>query len=488
MSGVARYLRGYGRMARIEYAKMLLGDAKTAVAFDYPRHLCRAAAGLANRRGASVQQLLFGHTFLPLHRPFLRDVHWRQVVIRALRDDHIHFILGIGPSRISQPRYLRRCRSCIAGDTVRTGQPYWHRIHHLPGALVCAEHGEPLEETTVLSHRNAAFELVAAQDSRAQKTIMLTGREKRVLQRVAIDLASLLANDAPISTPEALALVYRACLKAKGWLTPSGRIDQERLCHAFTGHFGSPLLHRLDCSIAPTRRDHWLARLLYGRYGHQSPLRHVLLACFLKTPVVGLISQASKEIGQKEFANQPKPRAAKISCTLAEMEEKQQRWLAIRATETGNLRKRYDNLYSWLWRNCPAWLAESCQISAQQMTLTLNHRRSLDERLSGEISSAREAALIENPEARLSIRRLAEKTSRPNIVISHDQAFPEVRAALERAVEVTDTCAIRKIKIAAFKFRARRRLERWRLIRSAGLAKTTTERPRVAQAINKELR
>src|SRR5712692_7659464 len=40
---------------------------------------------------------------------------------------------------------LRYCPACAAGERSRFGECYWHRLHQVPGALLCAEHDLLLE-------------------------------------------------------------------------------------------------------------------------------------------------------------------------------------------------------------------------------------------------------------------------------------------------------------------------------------------------------
>ncbi|MDD5175164.1 MAG: TniQ family protein [Sterolibacterium sp.] len=46
----------------------------------------------------------------------------------------------------------RYCNKCAAADVEKYGEDYWHRVHLLPGVLICAAHDEPLK---VVSQRAA---------------------------------------------------------------------------------------------------------------------------------------------------------------------------------------------------------------------------------------------------------------------------------------------------------------------------------------------
>ena len=64
--------------------------------------------------------------------------------------------IGIYQSSSMDARRLRYCPECFDEDIAAYGEPYWHRLHQIPGIAVCPRHGCWLADTeiTLTGHRH----------------------------------------------------------------------------------------------------------------------------------------------------------------------------------------------------------------------------------------------------------------------------------------------------------------------------------------------
>lgn len=64
--------------------------------------------------------------------------------------------IGIYQSSSMDARRLRYCPQCFDEDIATYGEPYWHRLHQIPGIAVCPRHGCWLADTeiTLTGHRH----------------------------------------------------------------------------------------------------------------------------------------------------------------------------------------------------------------------------------------------------------------------------------------------------------------------------------------------
>lgn len=480
---IAAHQRGWSRTARTRIAERLLGSARAPVAYDHPRGLKRTIERLPQELNLDPEGVLLAHTLLSLHRPFLSSERWKEMKASALADRHLQFILGVGPSRINLPRWLKLCPKCVVSDRRAWGRAYWHRVHQVPGAWTCPVHRVPLWETNVRAHRNAVFELMAADDAKLVRRIRMSIAQRRAMIGIASDLAALLNPDCPAPGPDQLQAAYFRELKNRGLVTSHGRIRHTELCRGFVRFFGRRLLIRLGCQIDPARRDHWLARLVHTPRWHSAPLRHVLFIRFLGHDTVPFLDRAlsQRSINLQGPEARRVPRAHHI--THEQIVCKRGVWLGICRTESGNLREKFDALYSWLWRYDRDWLRTKRR-KAKERNGTDCRRESLDRKLAAEVRSAARIALRENPAARLSRRRIAEHTSRPFLVQRNSPTLPTTTAAICQAVEDVDACAIRRLRSAAKSLPRKHKRIRWRLIAGAGLGATTARRRRVRRMLD----
>ena len=481
-SVMAAHQRGWSTPARWRIAERSLGSARAPVAYDHPRGLQHTVERLPRELGLAPEGVLLAHTLLPLHRPFLTPHRWMSVKASALANRHLQFLLGVGPSRITLPRWLRLCPKCVVSDRRMWGRAYWHRVHQVPGAWVCPTHGVPLWETNVRAHRDAAFELVSVEDAKLVYPIRFSKAEHGLLRGIATDLAALLDPDCPAPGPDQLQAAYFSELQTRGFITHQGRVKNTELCRRFQRYYGNRLLARLGCSVNATRRDHWLARLVHPPRWHSAPLRHVLFIRFLGHDAESFLGRALAQ--HRITTDRLVMRRAPCSHCVerGQILQRRHNWLRICRTESGNLRERHDALYSWLWRNDRDWL------HARRRKPTGPHRTncrrpSLDRILAAEVRNAARIALKENPAARLSRRRIAERTSRQFLVQGNSPALPATMAAIRQVVESVDACAIRRLLSAARTLPPTQKRIRWRLIAHAGLGATVVKRNAVRRVL-----
>jgi hypothetical protein len=341
----------------------------------------------------------------------------------------------------------------------------------------------PLWETNVRAHRDAAFELVAADDAKFDHPVSIPQSMRRLLIGVATDLAAFLDPNCPAPGPDQLQAAYFCELQTRGLVTRYGRVKNAELCRRFVEFFGNRLLARLGCLVDATRRDHWLARLVHTPRWHSAPLRHALLIRFLGYDAATFLNRA--------LAPRPiVPRAPVVPHALRghhitrdEIANKRNAWEKICRTESGNLRERHDALYSWLWRYDRDWL-HAARRKATGPRRPNSRRQFLDHRLAAEVRDAVRIALKEDPAARLSRRRIAEHTSRPFLVQSNSPALPTTMAAIRQVVETVDACAIRRLLSTARRLPRNQKRIRWRLIAHAGLGATVAKRNRVRRMLD----
>ena len=92
-----------------------------------------------------VEERIRDHCILPFFSPFLTKSVRHEQFAWAKRRPHGSF----PPSYpwcalVRTPLNFRACPACVRRDLEEHGQPYLHRIHHLPGVNVCLKHQLPL--------------------------------------------------------------------------------------------------------------------------------------------------------------------------------------------------------------------------------------------------------------------------------------------------------------------------------------------------------
>jgi len=92
------------------------------------------------------------HTLYPFYRSFLKDPEaW--VLKKRMQKKLGSSIFTIAkvplPGRDSSSSFLRYCPVCLQQDLERYGEAYWHRMHQVPGMLICTNHHVMLHESAI---------------------------------------------------------------------------------------------------------------------------------------------------------------------------------------------------------------------------------------------------------------------------------------------------------------------------------------------------
>lgn len=266
----------------------LFGIRKYTLVVDLPTHLGHLVATLPSGHRYTVDRLIDESTLFPFYSPFLppkRAHSLRQAMSESDGKGYIHFRAGISASTISPPAHLRFCPLCAVEDRGQFGEPYWHRLHQVPGVEVCPTHAVFLEKSSVcVQAQSNSLRFVPAKQAIAvtsRRTLDLSVACHKELLKIADDAAWLLNQQGLVFSLESLRNRYIYLLAIRGLATYSGRLNLEQLLKAFKNYYSPELLKLLQCEVDEQSAGNWLARLVRPPKGTQHPLHHLLLMHFL---------------------------------------------------------------------------------------------------------------------------------------------------------------------------------------------------------------
>ncbi|GAX45296.1 Tn7-like transposition protein D [Tolypothrix sp. NIES-4075] len=267
----------------------LFGDKNIATVVDLPSHLSHLLSILPLGHGYTVDRLIDEHTLLPFYSPFLpleRVNRIREHMI-GVGGSAIHNWSGVTPSTIRRPNWLRFCPLCVQEDDLQYGEPYWRRLHQLPGVEVCPVHHVFLESSLApaRNHSNSS-EYFSAQQAILQTTprsLDLSNQNQGVLLSIARDAATLLGQRGLVPGFDSLRNRYIKLLADRKLAIYTGLVRVSKLVKEFKEYYSSELLIGLQCEVNENKRSNWLSQLVKSlncnKVNH--PLRHLLLIQFL---------------------------------------------------------------------------------------------------------------------------------------------------------------------------------------------------------------
>lgn len=296
-SVLSRYARLCGGSSRKAAFADLAGSSFTQnVAF--PSRLSDLVEALPSGTSFSVSQIIARHTLLPYYAPFLTSDQLKHAQVSMAGDGKgLMLKLGVNASRIEGASRVRFCPECLDEDIRRVGAAYWHRVHLLPGVLVCPDHGQLLKVVDPGWNSRNSRQLNLPDDDAVQAHAIQLDAAKETLPRLQqIALSSRLLLGLQLGSLPADAV--RACLLqgAAGLDLTSGaahRLDLRRLGTHMVSFFKAlpaaceySILRECPAGLPAT----WVTKLLRRPRGTHHPLKYIVLASALEVDLARIPS------------------------------------------------------------------------------------------------------------------------------------------------------------------------------------------------------
>lgn len=281
----ARYHWRAGNGSTMATARDLFGHEASQVAVDLPSRIGHLVSQLPPGHRCSADRLIDDHTLLPFYAPFMPPARLRQLrtdMTGAPDGGSIHGRSGILTSHLSL-EYLRFCPRCIEEDRAQYGEPYWHRIHQVPGVMACPVHQVFLESSDIRTlGRGKKEALITAKQAVRQVPARLldpSNRDHQAHLLIARDAAWLLQQTGIATDPAETHKRYLVLLFNVSLASYAGKVHISELQERFQGYHTPALLQALSSGLQ--RKYCWLRRLAQTPRSAQHPIRHLLLMHFL---------------------------------------------------------------------------------------------------------------------------------------------------------------------------------------------------------------
>lgn len=298
-SGIARYHLMSGNPTQKHTIQDLFGIRLACATVDLPSHLEELSGNMNNLYSANI--LIHNHTLFPYYTTFMpigKSNRILELMVGGSSWGEVHIFLGLAASLIKSPKKLKLCRDCYIEDVSQFNEPYWHRIHQVPGVFVCPLHKIALTESDVsCPTRDRKFEFVALikLDITVFKSIVFELDWWNHLVYLAEESFKLINSKAYYDQRKAN---YINMLSRKGYLTHRGRIRMAQLMIDFCMFFPEDLLKFLQCDIKTKISDNWFQKMLRGKDPCFHPIRHLLLHAFFGMEISEEISKAAHPFGK----------------------------------------------------------------------------------------------------------------------------------------------------------------------------------------------
>ena len=266
----------------------LFGTDTVVAVVDLPGHVDALVSRLPPNHRYSSDRIIDDHTLLPYFAPFLAS-NQLEGIQRAMRlgsGSGIAGQAGIMASTVKTPQGLQYCPQCVESDRMAYGETYWHRVHQLPGVMVCPHH----PSTPIYPGRLAIHNARHRQSFDTLEGVVRSENASRIPNPIIHpDLAVFIARQSWVLLTQSRAAVgldvlrqrYLERLQERDLAQESGRIRARDFVQQFERSYGQDWLRAMGCGLTEDGEHAWVLRMVRRPKGSQHPLKHLLLAYFL---------------------------------------------------------------------------------------------------------------------------------------------------------------------------------------------------------------
>ena len=161
----------------------LLGYRGLSAIVDFPNRLHYLISILPPGHHYSVEELINQNTLFPFYEPFLPSDRARLIrreMSDNSKDNLLRARIATTIKQVKMPECMRFCPFCVEEDRSEYGETYWHRLHQLPGVLICSVHLCFLEDSSLEWKRGIGYQFYSA-----EKYVLRTKR--RLLDKAIFD-------------------------------------------------------------------------------------------------------------------------------------------------------------------------------------------------------------------------------------------------------------------------------------------------------------
>lgn len=282
----------------------LFGLPTVIATYDLPSHLESLVSNLPLLSAHTVESFIEQHTLYPLYAPFLPPE--RAMLVSSSMRSHfkgdIHTRIGIIAGVMPVHEYFRFCPVCLQEEIKKYGEPYWHRLHQVPGIYICPTHCVLLQNSTIKTVGDNRHEFYAADETNCLFKPVLVDYSNDTFNKLLLltqDVEILLNTSLQSRTGEWYRKKYQALLIDKKLATASRRVFQVELLREFKDFYGTKFLTAVHSNIESDAMSNWLSSIVRKHRKTFHPIRHLLLLRFLGQTVNSFFSgyQVSKSFG-----------------------------------------------------------------------------------------------------------------------------------------------------------------------------------------------
>lgn len=476
-SYIARYHIWSGNVSPKATLNEVFGTANAFAVVDMP---CRINLLLKNVTfGVDEESLILAATLFPYYTSFQSPDTTKQILNWMIGSEGraIHVKLGIMAGGVATPTFLRFCPDCYDADMNTLGEAYWHRIHQIPGIILCPVHGRILLNSLIYYSGIRSNEFFPCNENTCcqfKNEIFLNDTEYIIAKNIADDTKWLIENYHTVrsryETEGDFRRLYLHWLHEKELVCESNRIHIQDLIKSFRAFYGNNLLEIFESSVSYEDPSNWLISIARKHRKAFHPLRHILMMRFLCGGIQNFMESSIAQNPRKCVSNQ------NINEPAAVIRKKYRAQWVKACSKNPNkfkteIRRSIPGVYTWLYRHDKAWLNSHSPSLKREKS---KNRIDWDSRDTFILERVKECVpdLFSSDERpiRVTISTIGKKIGELGLIEKHLDKMPKTKDYINGVLESQHEHRIRKIKWAIRQLECEDRvIKAWVVLKMAGI-------------------
>ncbi|UZQ84762.1 TnsD family transposase [Thermoclostridium stercorarium] len=306
---LARYHVRSGNTSYKATMRDLFGSTSVTAVMDLPSNIQNLVNNMPLNSRYTEEYLIKNHTLFPFYSAFLPPERAEKVLesMKGENGGSVYSRTGIMASSVTLNQYFKFCPVCAKEEKLQYGELYWHRVHQIPGVLVCPKHYVPLYNSQVPVRGYNKHEYKAAGEENCVEpgiAVIYSDDVFEKLIRLAKDAQVLLNSDFEKRNIEWYKKQYLAKMMEMGFATSNGKVHQKEFIKEFIHYYGEEFLEIVQSRVDVDNDSNWLMDMIRKKNKTAHPIRHLLLARFLGITIDNLFN---KKLEYKPFGDGPWP-------------------------------------------------------------------------------------------------------------------------------------------------------------------------------------
>lgn len=293
-SSVARFCMRSGNLRIIHNIEDLFSTRSCIAVLELPSKLYRLIENMPVNTNYTCEYFIYNHTLFPFYSAFIPKDRAEQIISSMKNEEgSVSYIrAGLVSTSIPLPQYFRFCPQCTNEDIEIYGESYWHRVHHLPGVIVCPKHKTPIYNSVALIRggNRQRYTLASKDNCFVTEKVYYQDDLLEKLCSLSFDVEELLNSRYGFRQQEWFRSQFRVKLIEKGYARMNNYIHHKKLKQDFMDYYGNEFLKLIHCDI-PGSGECWLSNIVRDNSRVTHPLRYLLVCRFLSISLNDLFNK-----------------------------------------------------------------------------------------------------------------------------------------------------------------------------------------------------